>query len=111
MVAVMAKLKNYDVYDLVLKSVRGCNSELRKLLLDTSDRSIIIIKDIDCSNNLTEQRSSSSDRPLKEVTLSGLLNFIDGLWSTTGGARLIVFATNHIEKLDPSLIRTDVAEC
>ncbi|KAL3336951.1 hypothetical protein AABB24_029564 [Solanum stoloniferum] len=40
-----------------------------------------------------------------EVTLSGLLNFIDGLWSAIGGERLIVFTTNYVEKLDPALIR------
>ncbi|RAL41852.1 hypothetical protein DM860_009034 [Cuscuta australis] len=40
-----------------------------------------------------------------EVTLSGLLNVIDGLWSAIGEERLIIFTTNHIEKLDPALIR------
>ncbi|XVF60444.1 hypothetical protein PTKIN_Ptkin08bG0047000 [Pterospermum kingtungense] len=38
-------------------------------------------------------------------TLSGLLNCIDGLWSACGGERIIVFTTNHVEKLDPALIR------
>ncbi|GLU21455.1 hypothetical protein SLE2022_375930 [Rubroshorea leprosula] len=38
-------------------------------------------------------------------TLSGLLNFIDVLWSACGGVRLIVFTTNYVEKLDPALIR------
>ncbi|KAH7846426.1 hypothetical protein Vadar_013980 [Vaccinium darrowii] len=40
-----------------------------------------------------------------EVTLSGLLNFIDGLWSACGGERIIVFTTNYVDKLDPALIR------
>ncbi|CAD5192013.1 unnamed protein product [Musa acuminata subsp. malaccensis] len=40
-----------------------------------------------------------------KVTLSGLLNSIDGLWSACGGERLIVFTTNHVEELDPALIR------
>jgi hypothetical protein len=39
------------------------------------------------------------------VTLSGLLNFIDGLWSACGGERIVVFTTNHVDKLDPALIR------
>ena len=39
------------------------------------------------------------------MTLSGLLNFIDGLWSACGSERLIVFTTNYVEKLDPALIR------
>ena len=40
------------------------------------------------------------------MTLSGLLNFIDGIWSACGEERLIVFTTNHVGKLDPALIRT-----
>ncbi|KAJ0646037.1 putative ATPase, AAA-type, core, P-loop containing nucleoside triphosphate hydrolase [Helianthus annuus] len=39
------------------------------------------------------------------VTLSGFLNFIDGLWSSCGDQRIIVFTTNHKEKLDPALLR------
>ncbi|PKI45225.1 hypothetical protein CRG98_034403 [Punica granatum] len=39
------------------------------------------------------------------LTLSGLLNFIDGLWSSCGDERIIIFTTNHVEKLDPALLR------
>ncbi|XVE82558.1 hypothetical protein DITRI_Ditri16bG0015000 [Diplodiscus trichospermus] len=39
------------------------------------------------------------------ATLSGLLNFIDGLWSSCGDERIIIFTTNHKEKLDPALLR------
>ncbi len=39
------------------------------------------------------------------MTLSGLLNFIDGLWSSCGDERIIVFTTNHKEKLDSALLR------
>lgn len=49
-----------------------------------------------------EEENNSTD---SKITLSGLLNFIDGLWSACGGERLIVFTTNYIEKLDPALIR------
>ncbi|KAL1059974.1 hypothetical protein V6Z11_1Z137800 [Gossypium hirsutum] len=40
-----------------------------------------------------------------KVTLSGILNFIDGTWSACGTGRIFVFTTNHIDKLDPALIR------
>lgn len=40
-----------------------------------------------------------------QVTLSGMLNFIDGLWSSCGDERIIVFTTNHKDKLDPALLR------
>ncbi|KAM7467038.1 hypothetical protein LguiB_014600 [Lonicera macranthoides] len=131
MIAAMANLLQYDVYDLELTAVKD-NTELRKLLIDTSSKSIIVIEDIDCSIDLTGQRKMKIEKDddeeeeeeeedaqnVKEakgagqcknenskVTLSGILNFIDGLWSVCGGERIIVFTTNYMEKLDPALIR------
>ncbi|KAD4178547.1 hypothetical protein R6Q59_022145 [Mikania micrantha] len=127
MIAAMANLLEYDIYDLELTSVKD-NTDLRKLLIETSSKSIIVIEDIDCSLDLTGQRKQKKkdegkeldkkdpvekkveeedDKKKKgsEVTLSGLLNFIDGLWSACGSERLIVFTTNYVEKLDPALIR------
>ena len=40
-----------------------------------------------------------------QFSLSGLLNIIDGLWSSCGEARIIVFTTNDKDKLDPALLR------
>jgi len=127
MIAAMANLLGYDLYDLELTAVKD-NTELRKLLIETSSKSIIVIEDIDCSLDLTGQRRKKKEkRELEDeekdsrekkggimeekdgktsnVTLSGLLNFIDGLWSSCGGERLIVFTTNYVEKLDPALVR------
>ncbi|XVF58188.1 hypothetical protein PTKIN_Ptkin07bG0043800 [Pterospermum kingtungense] len=124
MISAMANFLNYDVYDLELTTVKN-NVELRRLLIETSNKSIIVIEDIDCSLDLTGQREKTKKKdeseekvdPISkkakeeeikkdsEVTLSGLLNFIDGLWSACGGERIIVFTTNHVEKLDPALIR------
>lgn len=42
---------------------------------------------------------------LVQLTLSGLLNFIDGLWSSCGDERIIIFTTNHKDRLDPALLR------
>ncbi|XP_042001914.1 AAA-ATPase At3g28580-like [Salvia splendens] len=124
MIAAMANLLDYDVYDLELTSVKD-NTELRKLLTETTTKSIIVIEDIDCSLDLTGQRTKKEEKPAEEkpenvekkssrkekeesgskVTLSGLLNFIDGLWSACAGERLIVFTTNYVDKLDPALTR------
>ncbi|CBI32158.3 unnamed protein product, partial [Vitis vinifera] len=94
------------------------NSELRALLIQTTNRSIIVIEDIDCSVDLTADRLSKTKRttPAKgssrdegeengRVTLSGLLNFTDGLWSCCGEERIIVFTTNHRDNVDPALVR------
>uniref|UniRef100_A0A0D3FQB6 AAA+ ATPase domain-containing protein n=1 Tax=Oryza barthii TaxID=65489 RepID=A0A0D3FQB6_9ORYZ len=107
MVAAMANYLGYDVYDMELTSVHT-NTDLRKLLIQTTSKSIIVIEDVDCSSNLTGQLPTEADRDDgdSKVTLSGLLNFIDGLWSAFGEERLIVLTTNHVEDLDPALIRT-----
>uniref|UniRef100_A0A453MKJ1 Uncharacterized protein n=1 Tax=Aegilops tauschii subsp. strangulata TaxID=200361 RepID=A0A453MKJ1_AEGTS len=44
-------------------------------------------------------------RERNKMTLSGLLNVIDGLWSTTGEERIIVFTTNYKDRLDRALLR------
>jgi len=117
MIAAMANHLNYSIYDLELTAIRN-NSELRKLLTATSSKSIIVIEDIDCSLDLTGKRKKEknlmtsredgeqgTEEDKSFVTLSGLLNFIDGIWSACGQERIIIFTTNHFEKLDPALIR------
>ncbi|KDP38544.1 hypothetical protein JCGZ_04469 [Jatropha curcas] len=132
LVAAMANYLKFDVYDLDLKEVQ-CNSDLKmiemspgplrftqegqrlllichliyrywncsllyqkRLLIGTGNRSILVVEDIDRSfESLDEDK----------VTLSGLLNFIDGLWSSCGDERIIVFTTNYKDQLDPVLLR------
>ncbi|CAF2149925.1 unnamed protein product [Brassica napus] len=119
MIAAMANYLGYDIYDLELTEVKS-NSELRKLLMKTSSKSIIVIEDIDCSINLTNRGKKFNEPEMAltgsglgdesvngdTITLSGLLNFTDGLWSCCGSERIFVFTTNHIEKLDPALLRS-----
>ncbi|OVA20706.1 AAA+ ATPase domain [Macleaya cordata] len=123
LIAAMANFLCYDVYDLELTKVSD-NSELRALLIQTTNRSIIVIEDIDCSLDLTADRvskmkskkSKSTENTQRRgfedgnengrVTLSGLLNFTDGLWSCCGEERIIVFTTNHRDNVDPALVRS-----
>lgn len=112
LIAAMANYLNFDIYDLELSALR-CNSDLRRLLLATANRSILVVEDIDCAIELEDRRAAAADRRSEQggnhgqnkVTLSGLLNFVDGLWSSCGDERIIVFTTNHKEKLDPALLR------
>ncbi|KAF3560784.1 hypothetical protein DY000_02011049 [Brassica cretica] len=125
MISAIANFLDYDVYDLELTTVKD-NSELKKLLLDTKGKSIIVIEDIDCSLDLTGQRKTKKEEDeeddaekkkeaekkekkeaekLSKVTLSGLLNSIDGLWSACSDEKIIIFTTNFVDKLDPALIR------
>ena len=120
MIAAMANYLDYDIYDIELTSV-ATNKDLRRMFIETRGKSIIVIEDIDCSLDLTGKRSKKKKRPkapttegehssardatASKVTLSGLLNFIDGLWSACGGERVIVLTTNHVERLDPAMVR------
>jgi len=123
MIGAMANFLDYDVYDLDLTSIKD-NAELRKLFLDTTDRSIVVIEDIDAievelttkrkskeaaeekdDNHLVTIELSDKNKDKGKVTLSGLLSFVDGLWSASGTERIFVFTTNHVDRLDPALIR------
>ncbi|RWR82439.1 protein HYPER-SENSITIVITY-RELATED 4-like protein [Cinnamomum micranthum f. kanehirae] len=110
LIAAMANFLKFDVYDLELTDI-GCNSDFRKLLLGTANRSIVVIEDIDCTAELGKRRRrrgglrSVGTRKDNQVTLSGLLNFVDGLWSSCGDERIIIFTTNHKDRLDPALLR------
>ncbi|XP_024541034.1 AAA-ATPase At4g30250 [Selaginella moellendorffii] len=120
---VIANYTQYDVYDMELTEVQS-NADLRKLLMGISNKAIIVIEDIDCSLELkkrgkpaaeeeTEEKDGESEKKNKKkeqessrVTLSGLLNFIDALWSCSRSERIIIFTTNHKEDLDPVLLRS-----
>lgn len=64
--------------------------------------SIIVLEDIDAifvERGVSEEARKNDSR----VSFSGLLNAIDGVASQEG--RIFFMTTNHIEKLDPALIR------
>ncbi|KAK4429289.1 protein HYPER-SENSITIVITY-RELATED 4 [Sesamum alatum] len=104
LVAAMANHLKFDVYDLDLREVQ-CNSDLRRLLIGSANRSILVIEDIDCNVGLQNRENDHATTEDDKITLSGLLNFIDGLWSSCGDERIIVFTTNHKNRLDPALLR------
>lgn len=122
LIAAIANYLNYDIYDLELTGVTD-NSELKSLLIRTTRKSIIVIEDIDCSLDLSDRSKKAEttkstkdgnanteisvvEQKNSKVTLSGLLNFTDGLWSCCGEERIFIFTTNHKERLDPALLRS-----
>ncbi|KAJ7953047.1 AAA-ATPase [Quillaja saponaria] len=123
LIAAIANYLKFDIYDLELSSVYS-NSDLMRAVRNTSNRSILVIEDIDCNKEVHDRSKVELDdskklyhpaMPMpvpmhpdqfpKKFTLSGLLNYIDGLWSTCGEERFIIFTTNHIDRLDPALLR------
>lgn len=55
-IAAMANYLRFDIYDLELTSMYS-NSDLRRVLLSTTNRSIIVIEDIDCSAQTKNRKS------------------------------------------------------
>jgi mitochondrial chaperone BCS1 len=79
--------------------------------------SVLLFEDIDCmrgsqsreggdprnGKNANDTLSTKENTPVNVVTLSGLLNVLDGFHAPSGV--LFVMTTNHVEKLDPALLR------
>lgn len=91
---------------------------LMSAINDVPAHSVLLFEDIDCMRNSQPRagadsgagQSASVALSTKEnvstqngVTLSGLLNVLDGFHAPT--AVLFVMTTNHVEKLDPALLR------
>ncbi|TVU38854.1 hypothetical protein EJB05_12248 [Eragrostis curvula] len=109
LVAAIANYLRFNLYDLDISEVRY-NNTLQRLLIAMPNKSILVIEDIDCCFTTASREEEELDdyggySNTPRITLSGLLNFIDGLWSTSGEERIIIFTTNYKDRLDPALLR------
>ncbi|KAJ8632374.1 hypothetical protein MRB53_025710 [Persea americana] len=93
-VAAMARFLCYDVYDVDLSPI-GNDSELKSLLLQTSGKSVILIEDLD---RFLAEKS-------EKVSLSGVLSFMDGIFSCCAEERVMVFTMNSKKNIDPAVFR------
>jgi mitochondrial chaperone BCS1 len=69
---------------------------------------VVVIEDVDASaiTHKREEKTPENDNspePAKKITLSGLLNAIDGIGARDN--RILILTSNHAEKLDAALIR------
>lgn len=85
---------------------------LRSAINDVPENSVILLEDIDCmkAGNLRPEKPESPQQPSTSepnavlgVTLSGLLNVLDGFHAPENV--LFVMTTNKVEALDPALLR------
>ena len=70
----MANYLKFDIYDLQLDNL-VTDSDLRKLLLATANRSILVIEDIDCSVDLPGRRHGDG-RKQPDVQVGDLLMYL-----------------------------------
>ncbi|GAV74341.1 AAA domain-containing protein/PEARLI-4 domain-containing protein/AAA_assoc domain-containing protein [Cephalotus follicularis] len=108
LIAAMANYLNFDIYNLNLSDISS-DSSLEYLSLHVSNRSILVLEDIDCSimlqNGEIEHPPGAIFMNKHAITFGGLLNVIDGLLSCCGDERIIVITTNHKERIDAALLR------
>lgn len=86
--------------DLYLLNIGGSgmnDEKLSSLMADIRPGSMIVMEDVDCT--VPDREANESNR----VTLSGLLNCLDGIMSREGC--MILMTTNYRERLDTALIR------
>ncbi|KAF8892465.1 BCS1 N terminal-domain-containing protein [Infundibulicybe gibba] len=92
---------SYDICLLNLSERGLTDDKLNHLLSNAPERSFVLIEDVDAAFNKRAQ--TSEDGYQSSVTFSGFLNALDGVAS--GEERIIFMTTNHVENLDPALIR------
>jgi chaperone BCS1 len=84
-------------------SERGVTDDrLAHLLTALPQRSIVLLEDADAAFVNRRQRDADGYSGAT-VTFSGLLNALDGL--AAGEERIAFLTTNHVDRLDPALIR------
>ncbi|KAJ6454366.1 P-loop containing nucleoside triphosphate hydrolase protein [Mycena sanguinolenta] len=115
----LAGALNLEIYSLSLASNAVDDSFLQTAASTVPKNGIFLIEDIDCAfpsradeedelgmpDAMRMQTSGQvrATRPARMVTLSGLLNVIDGVGSEEG--KLFIATTNYIDRLDAALLR------
>ena len=89
-----------DLFILNLSTVN--DATVHKAIRKVPPGAMLLIEDCDCVK-ATVSRSAESDVENPPLTLGGVLNALDGIVPLEDC--LVVMTTNHIESLDPALIR------
>ena len=100
---------SFNLTEMTDRSMRGAMN-------DVPENSIVLFEDIDCMKAGHRREEAGApvqgrdpDRPKKDasgglgVTLSGLLNVLDGFYAPENV--VFIMTTNHAEALDPALLR------
>jgi hypothetical protein len=74
------------------------DEELVSAFTAIGDDAIVLIEDVDCAFRHRDAEDVDG------ITFSGFLNCIDGMLAPQNG-RVLVMTTNHVDRLDPALIR------
>lgn len=102
---VVANELNMDVYYLSILAMEG-DSDLEASIGRVPENVMVVLEDIDAvrsTKDRSEEKGAADVPNNNDVSLSALLNVLDGMQSPRGV--VFVLTTNHPEKLDPALMR------
>lgn len=103
-IAAIASHTNSVVYRISLSD--QCDSELPNVLLGAADDdppTLLVLEDIDCLFGNRVSESTAPKYVRVGVTLSGLLNALDGIGAPENA--IVVMTTNYPDHLDAALVR------
>jgi len=122
--ALAGHFEKMRIYIISLNSVTASEENLASLFAELPRRCVVLLEDIDTAGlthtreapkaavdpsddvvpgQLTPGAPAVANPPPGRLSLSGLLNILDGVASQEG--RILIMTTNHLEKLDKALIR------
>lgn len=102
LIRALASDLHLDIATMDLGRAGMTDDDLREAMMLAPERALLVIEDVDA---IFIQRDGSRQ---SGISFSGLLNAIDGVGAQEG--RALILTTNHIEKLDPALIRPGRAD-
>ncbi|KAJ7142396.1 P-loop containing nucleoside triphosphate hydrolase protein [Mycena epipterygia] len=117
----LAGALNLEIYSLSLAAHFVDDSFLQRAASSIPKHGLLLIEDIDCAFSSRDDDDDDDMNPphmkpmarkpatRSKVTLSGLLNVIDGVGSEEG--KLFFATTNYIDRLDAALLRPGRIDC
>ncbi|KIL64338.1 hypothetical protein M378DRAFT_78421 [Amanita muscaria Koide BX008] len=121
-----------EIYTISLSSGFVDDNMLQRAISSLPKHSIFLLEDIDCAFPSREEEEEEermmkrgvgshapswgyprpfrmAQKPVINVTMSGLLNVLDGVGSEDG--KLFFATTNYVDRLDPALLRPGRIDC
>lgn len=94
---------DYDIAILNLSERGLTDDRLNHLLTIVPPRTLVLLEDVDAAFANRRTQTDTDGYRGANVTFSGLLNALDGVASAE--ERVLFLTTNHVERLDPALVR------
>lgn len=95
--------EDIDCMTNIVKNRNDINDNNNNDIKNNHNNHNVIVINNDDSNSIKKNFSKKSDDNNDNITLSVLLNLLDGIMEDEG--RIIIITTNHPDKLDPALTR------